>query len=55
MVAGYLNGHVGNDKIVYEEVNGGHGVGAPNEEGISDLETAHQMRIHHITREITTW
>ena len=47
MVAGYLNGHVGNDKIVYEEVNGGHGVGAPNEEGIKVLNfaTAYLMRI----------
>ena len=29
-----VNGHVGSDRIGYEEVHGGHGVGAPNEDGI---------------------
>ena len=55
VVAGDLNGHMGSEKIRYEEVHGEHGVGAPNEEGINDLETAHQMRIHHIKRERTIW
>ena len=47
VVAGDLNGHVGGDKIGYEEVHGGHGVGAPNEEGIKvlDFATAYPMRI----------
>ena len=47
VVAGDLNGHVGSDKIGYEEVHWGHGVGAPNEEGIKvlDFATAYQMRI----------
>ena len=47
MVAGDLNGHVGCDRIGYEEVHGGHGVGAPNEDGIKvlDFATAYQMRI----------
>ena len=47
LVAGYLNGHVGSDKIGYEEVHGGHGVGAPNEEGIKvlDFAAAYQTRI----------
>ena len=47
VAAGDLNGHVGSDKIGYEEVHGGHGVGAPNEEGIKvlDFATAYQMRI----------
>ena len=44
VVAGY---HVGSDKIRYEEVHGGQGVEAPNEEGIKvlDFATAYQMRI----------
>ena len=33
-VAGDLNGHLGSDKIGYEEVHGGHGLGAPNKEGM---------------------
>ena len=47
MVAGDLNGHVGSDRIGYEEVHGGHGVGAQNEDGIKvlDFATAYQMRI----------
>ena len=47
VVAGDLNGHVGSDRIGYEEVHGGHGVGAPNEYGIKvlDFATAYQMRI----------
>ena len=47
VVAGYLNGHVGSDRIGYEEVHGGHGVGAPNEDGIKvlDFVTTYQMRI----------
>ena len=47
VVAGYLNGHVGSDRIGYEEVHGGHGVEAPNEDGIKVLEfaTANQIRI----------
>ena len=47
VVAGDLNGHMGSDKIGYEEVHGGHGVRAPNEEGIKvlDFATAYQMRI----------
>ena len=47
MVAGYLNGHLGSDRIGYLEVHGGHGVGAPNEDGIKvlDFATAYQMRI----------
>ena len=47
VVAGDLNGHVGSDKIGYEEVHGGHGVRAPNEEGIKvlDFATAYQMRL----------
>ena len=46
-VAGDLNVHVGSDKIGYEEVHGGHGLGAPNKEGIKvlDFATAYQMRI----------
>ena len=38
---------MGSDKIGYEEVHGGHGVGAPNEEGTKVLEfaTAYQMRL----------
>ena len=42
-----LNGHVGSHRIGYEEVHGGHGVGAPNEDGIMVLyfATAYQMRI----------
>ena len=47
VVAGDLNGHVGSDKIGYEEVHGGHRVGAPNnEEGIKvlDFATEYQMR-----------
>ena len=49
VVAGYLNGHVGSDKIGYEEVHRGHRVGAPHEEGIKVLyfATAYQMRILH--------
>ena len=31
------NGHVGSDMIGYEGIHGGHGVGAPNEEGINVL------------------
>ena len=47
MVAGDLNGHVRGDKIGYEEVHGGHGVGAPNEDVIKvlDFATANQMRM----------
>ncbi len=47
VVAGDLNGHVGSDKIGYEEVHGGHGVEAPNDEGIKvlDFATAYQTRI----------
>ena len=47
VVAGYLNGHVGSDRIGYDEVHGGHGVGAPNKDGIRvlDFATAYQMRI----------
>ena len=50
VVAGDLNIHVGSDKIGCEEVHGGHGVGAPNEEGIKVLDfalfaMAYQMRI----------
>ena len=47
VVAGDLNGHVGSDRIGYEEVHGGHGVGARNEDGIKvlDFATAYQMRI----------
>ena len=47
VVAGDLNGHVGSDTIGYEEIHGGHGVGAPNEEGIKVLyfATAYRMRI----------
>ena len=47
VVAGYINGHVGSDRIGYEEVHGGHGVGAPSEDGINvlDFATAYQMRI----------
>ena len=47
VVAGYLNEHVGSDRIGYEEVRGGHGVGARNEDGIKvlDFATANQMRI----------
>ena len=47
VVAGDLNGHVGSDRMGYEEVHGGHGVGAPNEDGIKvlDFATAYQMRI----------
>ena len=47
VVAGDLSGHVGSDRIGYEEVHGGHGVGAPNEDGIKVLvfATAYQMRI----------
>ena len=46
-VAGYINGHVGSCRIGYEEVHGGHGVGARNEDGIKvlDFATAYQMRI----------
>ena len=38
---------MGSDRIGYEEVHGGHGVGAPNEDGIKvlDFATAYQMRI----------
>ena len=47
VVAGGLNGQVGSDSIGYEEVHGGHGVEAPNEDGINvlDFATAYQMRI----------
>ena len=38
---------MGSDRIGYEEVHGGHGVGARNEDGIKvlDFATAYQMRI----------
>ena len=47
MVAGDLNVHMGSDMIGYEEVHGGHGGGAPHEDGIKvlDFVTAYQMRI----------
>ena len=47
VVAGDLNGHVGRDRIGYEEVHGGHRVGARNEDGIKvlDFATAYQIRI----------
>ena len=47
VVEGDLNGHVGSDMIGYEEVHGGHGVGAPNEDGIKvlDFATAYRIRI----------
>ena len=44
VVAGDLNGHVGSDTIGYEEVHGGHGVGAPNKEGIKVLDFATASR-----------
>ena len=49
MVAGDLNGHVGSDRIGYEKLHGGHGVGARNEDGIRvlDFATAYQTRIHN--------
>ena len=34
MVAGDIRRHVGSGRIGYEEVHGGHGVGAPTEDGI---------------------
>ena len=39
--------HVGSDRIGYEDVRGGHVMGAPNEDGIKvlDFTTAYQMRI----------
>ena len=47
VVSGYIYGHVGSDRIAYEEVHGGCGVGAPNEEGMKvlDFATAYQMKI----------
>ena len=45
--AGDMNGHVEKDRAEYDDVNGGHSIGAITEEGMKviDMATAHELSI----------